>query len=221
MARLPRLTLPGHAHWVIQRGHGGSRVFADEADRLAYRAALREAAATEQVQVHALALLDTEVQLLLTPGTATGMSRVMQAVGRRYVSAHHRRHGGSGTLWEGRFRCALVEPGATLLEVMCLIDGQPAETDATSLLHRAAGKADTLLTDPVEYWQLGNTPFERQAAWRCRVADGVPSHRADAWRQAALGGWAVGSARFAAQVAQQAARPATPRTRGRPKRQTA
>lgn len=220
MARLPRLTLPGHAHWVIQRGHGGSRVFADEADRVAYRAALREAAATEQVQVHALALLDTEVQLLLRPGTATGLSRVMQAVGRRYVSAHHRRHGGSGTLWEGRFRCALVEAGATLLEVLCLIDGQPAETDATSLAHRAAGTADTLLTNPAEYWQLGNTPFDRQAAWRRRVAEGVPSQRADAWRRAALGGWVVGSAGFSAQVTAQAARPATPRPRGRPRQQT-
>lgn len=193
-------------------------MFADEADRLAYRSALRDAAATERVQVHALALLDTEVQLLLTPATVTGLSRLMQAVGRRYVSAHHRRHGGSGTLWEGRFRCALVEPGATLLEVLCLIDGQPAEAEATSLLHRAAGTADPLLTDPVEYWQLGNTPFDRQAAWRRRLTDGVPHHRAEVWRQAALGGWAVGSPRFAAQVAEQAARPAVPRPRGRPRR---
>lgn len=218
MARLSRLCLPGHAHWVIQRGHSGRSVFADEADRRAYRAALHEAAATEHVKVHALALLDTEVQLLLTPDTATALSRLMQAVGRRYVSAHHRRHGGSGTLWEGRFRCAPVEPGATLLDVLCLIDGQPAEAEGSSLTHRAAGVMDALVTDPAEYWQLGNTPFDRQAAWRHRVAEGVPAGRASAWRQAALGGWAIGSPAFAAQAAAQAARPAQPRARGRPRR---
>ncbi len=217
MARLPRLTLPGHAHWVIQRGHSARRVFADDADRLAYRAALREAAATEHVKVHALALLDTEVQLLLTPDSSTGVSRLMQAVGRRYVSAHHRRHGGSGTLWEGRFRCAVVEPGATLLEVLCLIDGQPAEAEGSSLAHRAAGTADALLTDPAEYWSLGNTPFDRQAAWRRRVAEGIPTARATAWRQAALGGWVVGSPAFALQAADSTARPVTPRPRGRPR----
>jgi len=60
MARLARLVVAGQAHLVLQRGHNGARVFSDAADRAAYLAALREAAAAEAVQVHALALLDSE-----------------------------------------------------------------------------------------------------------------------------------------------------------------
>ena len=223
MARLPRLSIANHPHWLIQRGHSGSPVFTDGVDRGVFLAALKEAAGAERVQVHAYALLDDEVQLLATPATATGVSRMMQSLGRRYVSAYHRRHGGSGTLWDGRFRCAVVDAGVTLLDVMCLMDALPGlaglapDAGASSLNHRAGGKSDALLVDPMAYWLLGNTPFERQAAWRTRVAEGLPDARAKALRAAALGSWAVGSPAFATGIAEQAARPATPRPRGRPR----
>ena len=215
MARLPRLTLAGQAHWIILRGHSGNAVFADDVDRQTFVAALREAAATEQVRVHAVSLQDAEVHLLVTPSNAAALSRMMQALGRRYVSAHHRRHGGSGTLWEGRFRSAVVEPGATLLDVLCLIDAQAAHGGAGQ--PRSGDPAPTMLVDPPEYWVLGNTPFERQAAWRRRLAEGQRQDRSTALRQIALGGWAVGSPGFVAQVGEQADRPAAPRRRGRPR----
>lgn len=220
MARLPRLSLAGQPHWLIQRGHSGNLVMADDTDRLGFLTALREAAAESQVQIHAYALLSTEVHLLATPAQTTGLSRMMQSLGRRYVSAYHRRHGGSGTLWEGRFRCAVVESGATLLDVLCLIDGLAGplpEPAASSLGHRAGGPGHPLLVDPQPYWQLGNTPFDRQDHWRRRVAEGLSAGRASALRSAALGGWAVGSAAFCTVVAEQAARPAAPRARGRPR----
>ena len=217
MARLPRLALAEQAHWVIQRGHSGRAVFSDAADRQTYREALRHAATAERVQVHAYALLDNEAHLLLTPPSATALSRTMQSIGRRYVSAHHRRHGGNGTLWEGRFRCAVVEPGAALLDVLTLLDGFEGDGFVTSLDHRVGATDDTLLVDPPEYWQLGNTPFERHAAWRRRVAEGPDPHRRAPLLAAALGNWVLGSAAFAAEVGQRAARPTAPRPRGRPR----
>jgi putative transposase len=217
VARLPRLVLAGHAHHVIQRAHGGRAVFADAEDRAGYLAALREAAATEDVAVHAWALLDTEVQLLATPVQAAGLGRMMQAVGRRYVSAYHGRHGGRGTLWDGRFRCAVVEPGATRLAVLRLIDGLAPEPGLTSAPQRTGGARDSWLGDPPEVWHLGNTPFEREAAYGALLAEGLPAATASALRRAALGGWAAGSAAFAASVAALASRPAQPRGKGRPR----
>lgn len=222
MARLPRLVLPGQAHWLIQRAHGGRVVLADEADRTLYLTALREAAANEGVLLHAHALLPTEVQLLATPATATALARLMQAVGRRFVAAHHKRHGGSGTLWDGRFRCAVVEPGVTRLAVLLLVDGaDTAATEAppaTSAGHRSGGQHHSHLVDPPEYWQLGNTPFDRETAYRRLLAAGVPAERAQSLRRAALGGWPLGSAGFAQALASATQRPAAPRPRGRPAR---
>jgi putative transposase len=221
MARLPRLVLPGQAHLVIQRGRGegaGSRVFVDADDRSAYIDALREAAVHEQVQVHAWALLDDEVQLLATPAEAAALGTLVQALGRRYVSAYNRRHRHRGSLWDGRFRCAVVEPGATRLAALRLVDGQSSEPGVTSASQRTGGARDPMLVDTPEVWALGNTPFEREAAYDALLAQGLPDAQALALRRAALGGWAAGSAAFAAAIAERAARPARPRAPGRPRR---
>ncbi|MEY3251048.1 MAG: hypothetical protein RL227_21, partial [Pseudomonadota bacterium] len=132
MARLPRLAVAGQPHWLIQRALADRPAFADDIDRDSYLDALREAAAATDVRVHAFALAPDEVHLVLTPAQATGPSRLMQAVGRRYVSAHHRRHGGRGTLWDGRFRSAVVEPGSALLAVLALVDGLAPEPGHSS-----------------------------------------------------------------------------------------
>ena len=220
MARLARLVLAGQAHYVIQRGLGGQIVFDGEHERQAFLALLRESAVAEGVQLHAYALLDAEVQLLATPEAAGGLSRMMQAVGRRYVSAYNRRHGRSGTLWDGRFRCAVVGHGSTRLDVRGLIDGLSAGPGVTSASARDGGPADATLSNPPEYWQLGNTPFEREAAYRSLFAQGLAEARQRALRQAALGGWAAGRAAFADQVQQTLHRPARPRAPGRPRRPT-
>jgi putative transposase len=213
MSRLPRLVVPHRAHYVVQRGHSGQPVFADDTDRQAFLAALREASAAQRVTLHAYALLDSEVHLLATPSDAVSLGRMVQTLGRRYVSAYNRRHGRSGTLWDGRFRCAVVEPGSWQLAALRLIDGLPG---LTSAVHRTGEPRDTMLADPPEFWQLGNTPFEREAAYRTLLVQGLAPAQAAALRGAALGGWAVGSASFIAQLAAQTARPVRPRPRGRP-----
>jgi putative transposase len=221
VARLPRLEWPGQLHLVLLRGHGalsGPGVFTDAADRAAFIAALREAAAAEAVQVHAYALLHDEAQLLVTPAGPGALGRLMQGVGRRYVSAYNRRHGHRGSLWAGRFHNAVVEAGAPALTALRLLDGASSEAGATSAGHRTGAAREAWLSDPPEVWSLGNTPFEREAAYRDLLAQGVPPPQAEALRRAALGGWALGSAAFVAAAERAMTRPATPRPRGRPRK---
>jgi putative transposase len=216
MARQRRLAVAGHAHYIVQRGHNGQPVMLDDEDRERYLAALRQAAAERGVAVHAYALLDTELHLLATPPDAKALSGTMQAVGRRYVAAFNRRHGRSGTLWDGRFRGTVVEPGETLLEVLRLIDGLPAAR--SSAAHRLGERHDPLLADPPEYWRLGNTPFEREAAWRTLLVQGLPPGRREALVQCARHGWALGSPSFLHKLAAAVERPIGPKPRGRPRK---
>jgi REP-associated tyrosine transposase len=218
MTRLARLVVPGHAHLIIQRGHSGRPVFVDPKDRAAFLASLREAAAAAGVAVHAWALLEAEVQLLVTPAESSALGRMMQSLGRRYVGAYNRRHARSGTLWDGRFRCAVVEGGAMRLAALEWVDSQSTEPGITSAAQRTGGTRDGWLVDPPEFWALGNTPFEREAAYRRLLTQGVAKSIETSLRHAALGGWAVGSASFAIALAGSAKRPTRPRPRGRPRR---
>lgn len=211
MARLPRLTVPGLAHHVIQPALGARPPFIDEIDRSDYLAALLEAAATHRVALHAYALAADGVQLLATPADGAGLGLTMQSLGRRYVSAYNRRHGGAGTLWAGRFRCSAIEPGAHELAALLLIDGLDAVTSADL---RTGARRDPRVVDPPAYWALGNTPFDREAAYRRLLAQGVSAAEAQLLRRAAWGGWAVGRV----DAATSDGRPLQPRPRGRPAR---
>ena len=195
MARLPRLVLAGHAHCIVQRAHSGQPIFSDQVDRAAYLDALRQAAATEHVQVHAWALLASEALLLATPSEAPALGRMVQALGRRYERLQPPPPA-PRTIWDGRFRCAVIEPGALRLAALRWVDGQSLEPHITTAAQRLGAARDTWLMDPPEVWLLGNTPFEREAAYGALLAEGLPVAVADLLRSAALGGWAVGSAAF-------------------------
>jgi putative transposase len=230
VARLPRLAVAGQAHLVTLAGHSGQAVFVDDTDRQAFLDALREAALQQQAAVHAYVLADDHVHLLLSPPTADALGALMQGLGRRYVAAFNRRHGRSGSLWAGRFRATVVQAGAPLLEALLFIDhhavraGQAASAAAarhSSAPHHLGLRRDPLLTAAAAYWQLGNTPFEREAAYRRLLDDGLAGPRARALGEASRKGWAWGDASFLAELGQQLARPLRPRLRGRPAGRTA
>jgi putative transposase len=227
MARLKRLAAAAHLHLVTLRGHNGQPIAADDSDRANLIAALREAAAVHRVAVHAYAVLVDRLLLLATPAADQALGKAMQAFGRRYVAQHNRRHQRSGTLWEGRFRAALVEPGDWGLAAMVHVDRQPQEAGLcdsaadfrwSSAAHHLGLSREAMLIDPPEYWGLGNTPFEREGRFAARLAEGLPRDQDAALALASRHNWAVGSDGFLATLAAATGRPMTPKPRGRPRR---
>lgn len=227
MARLPRLAAPGHAHLVLQRGNSGQRVFADDADRLRFLQLLGDAARAARVAIHAYALTDSEVLVLATPADGQGLSRMMQAIGRRYVSEFNRRHGRSGTLWDGRFRATTIEAETQLQPCLAYVElapvragsvGQAQEHRWSSARHHVGMVVDPIVSDHAQQWATGNTPFEREAAHRRRLEEGLDAAHTRRIANAAAKGWALGSAEFAAALAERVGRRVLPARRGRPRR---
>ncbi len=232
MARQPRLSLPGVMHLVQQRGHNGGAIVLDAHDSDHLLQALHEATRLHGVALHAYAVTAAELRLLATPETAEGISRMMQALGRRHAAAFNRRHGRSGALWDGRFRSALIDSGPAALLALrhvesaaaaALTDGGGAGAAAeglerSSLPHRLGQRRDAALVDPPAYWQLGNTPFERESQYRRLLAEAPTPAEQAALRSALSRGWALGSPGFLQQLAAASERPAAPRPRGRPRR---
>jgi putative transposase len=200
---------------VIQVGHPRQPVFADEADRRQFLLLLREAATAAGVAVHAYALLDNEVQLLATPADADSLSRTMQGLGRRYGAHFNRRHDSTGGLWEGRFRSTVVEPERHLLSCMRFIEEGQA---ASSAAHHVGERVDPLVNDHALYWALGNTPFERQAAYRHMLEHPLSGLERQQIRDAAMKSWPLGSEQFLAGLAAQTDRRLIPLKRGRPRK---
>lgn len=230
MARLPRLVVPNHLHHVIARGNNEQSVFIDEADYQQYLQWLRDAARKHRVAIHAYALLPNRVHLLATPTDDTGLGKMMQAVGRLYVPYFNARHRRSGSLWEGRFRATVVDASEHFIDCAHLLDYLPVQAGLgadmaswpwSSHAHHTGLRRQTWLTDHPVYWALGNTPFDREAAYQQHCA--VPPERRIAQRieEATHKGWVLGSDAFKAGLAKLTPRRLQPARRGRPRKEAA
>jgi putative transposase len=229
MARLPRLIVAGQLHLVLQRAHGGAAVFQHEQDFDSYRRALVQAAAENGVALHAYALTPSQVLLLVTPSNPVGPSRMMQAVGRRFGADYNRRHRRSGALWDGRFRATVVDPGHLVdasrwvewAPVRAGLAGAAADYPWSSAAHHAGSRVDADITEHPNYWRLGNTPFEREAAYRGLLEQPLAHALEARLEDATQKGWAIGDAAFLRQLGEAAPRRVAPLARGRPRAKTA
>jgi len=227
MARLPRLSVPGYPHLVRQRGHNGQAIFQVDADRQRWLELLQTQAAAQAVAVHAYVLLDDAFLLLVTPASTEGLPALLQALGRSYVRYFNDRHGRRGTLWEGRYRSALLEPRDYLLPAMVYLDTEPVRSGLTTQAsayrwsshgHYAGLRTERLLTPHALYWELGNTPFAREAAYQRLVEEGLTPAQWQMLQQAACHGWAVGSSAFLDAMEKQTGRRLRKARAGRPRR---
>lgn len=225
MARLPRLTVPGYPHHVIQRGNNRQPIVIDDVDRQLLVALVFEYARVHDVAAHAWVLMDNHLHLLLTPATADGVPRMMQALGRTYVRRFNNRHGRTGTLWEGRYKSSLVQAERHLLACMAYIELNPVRagmvTDPrdhpwSSHRHNIGQMVDRHLTPHPLYWALGNTPFAREARYSEFVRAGLSADQQHAIVDAAVHGWALGDEAFMSALQRQTPRRVRRAARGRP-----
>ena len=227
MARQPRLSLPGQAHHLLVRGNNRQPIFVDDEDRRRLLAHLMDATREHGLAVHAYVLMPNHLHLLVTPSQGDSLSRAMQSIGRRYVAGFNSRHQRSGTLWEGRYRAHLVGGPDNVLRCMRFIELNPHRSGLASNLHEGAWSSlphhlgtarDVLITEPAAYWQLGNTPFEREAAYRAWLEQGVGSADAERFKAALVSGRPIGDAVYVAELEKQTSRTLTARPRGRPRK---
>ncbi|PZO15953.1 MAG: transposase [Burkholderiales bacterium] len=225
MARLPRLTVAGYPHHVIQRGNNRQAIVKTDADREVLLDLLGENAKKHQVAINAYVLMDNHFHLLLTPETGDGVPLMMQAVGRRYVRYFNDRHQRTGTLWEGRYKSTLIQTDRYLLACMAYLDlnpvragmvADPGQHAWSSHRHFMGQTNDRRITPHALYWALGNTPFAREAAYTELVRAGLAMDEQKAITQATLQGWALGDADFVDELQKRTPRRITKARAGRP-----
>jgi putative transposase len=230
MARLPRLVLPAQPHHIIQRGNNRQHVFVDEQDYRHYLGWLAEAARTYRVAIHAYVLMPNHVHLLASPADADGLARMMQWMGRRYVPYFNKKYQRNGTIWQGRFRTSVIDSEQYFMACSRYIEHNPVRAGLaaryedypwSSYMHHIGARSDPLVTDHALYWSLGNTPFQREAAYRDFLEQALTRADLDAFNTTFLKGWPLVTAQFKARVEANLQRRIGPAQRGRPRKKPA
>lgn len=184
MARQARIIFPGVPTYVVVKGGIDEPVFPNDESKRVYLAWLRSAATQYHLSIHAYALMPNEFHLLATSPNETGLARTMQSLGRRYTQYFHKNFGGHGAIWQDRYRSSPVDPQNYFLICQRFIETLPVQMHlaskpedyvwSTYKIH--IGKEPNYdLNDASSFWNLGNTPFERQMNWKSFVDEGIDS----------------------------------------------
>ncbi len=174
MPRKPRFNLVGVPQHVIQRGNNRQPCFHSKEDYRFYLDQLAQINETIECHIHAYVLMTNHVHLLVTPTIEHGISKMMQALGRRYVYYFNQKYNRTGTLWEGRYKSSLVDSDRYLLTCMRYIEmnpvranmvEQPGHYQWSSYLANTQGKETALITPHPVYTSLGKLPIVQKTAY--------------------------------------------------------
>jgi putative transposase len=185
---------------------------------------LRQCALAEGVRLHGWSLCPQALLLLVTPAHRQSISRLIQSLGR-HLSAHIK----SGSVFSGRYRNCILEPGHWVLPALVWLESAPARAgfapNAVAWRWSSAGQhcgeaeaSRAWVQDHHDYWSCGNTPFDRQAGYRKLLMQGLSPTQERAVELALKGQWALGSDTFVRGLENVASRRAVPGQRGRPRK---
>ena len=227
MARLPRYNLINQPQHIMLISNGREPIFFAQQDYQYFHDCLDAAAYNYQLKLHAYVLMPDHIHLLATPGSSDGVSRVVQSIGRNYVQYFNESYGGSGSLWEGRYRATVIDARAYMLDICRYIESNPVRAGLvdkpqayhwSSYAHNALGKSDEMITAAREYRELGDDDKTRRKLYRETFRKKPDAELIQRITDSALKGWVLGDSRFARKIEKLSGRRATPLPRGRPRK---
>jgi putative transposase len=204
MARVARLVVPEVALHVVQRGVDRGDCFFAEAHYRGYLQLLAAYAPRFGCSVHAYCLMTNHVHLLLTPHAPGACARLMKQVNQCYVQRLNKSQGRTGTLWEGRFRSALVSSEIYALTCYRYIELNPVRAGMvahprdyrwSSYRANAEETPDSIISPHATYAALSDCPSRRALAYRELFVCALRETDVAEIRQATRSGRRIGEAR--------------------------
>lgn len=154
------------------------------------------------------------------------LGRLIQSVGRRYVRYINRTYSRTGTLWEGRFKSAVVGRDEYLIACSRYIEmnpvragmvGHPRNYPWSSYRAHVGGKSGGLVDWDPWHENLGTEPIKRRKAYECWIEESIPESEWKSIREAARRSGLLGGQQFQDQIEAMLGRVVENRPPGRPR----
>ena len=209
MPRHPRFCPAGYPVHVVQRGNNRQVCFAKEQDLAAYANWLGEYAEKFEVHVHGWVLMTNHVHLLMTPQSDSGVTRLLQTLGRQYVRYFNYAYQRSVTLFEGRYKSSVVQHEEYFLNCLRYIELNPVRAGMvkdpgdykwSSYRAHAFGVRPRMWTGHEQYLRMGGNDKERHSCYRKWVEEVMSTETVSKIRHCINTGLVLGTDRFREQV---------------------
>jgi len=101
---------------VTNRGNGRQKVFHDESDYEAFIALLARSFSRVPMRLLGFCLMPNHFHFVVWPRGDDDLGRWMQWLTTSHVRRHHKRYGGGGHVWQGRFKSFPIQQRRPTLE---------------------------------------------------------------------------------------------------------
>jgi REP element-mobilizing transposase RayT len=142
MARLARLEIAQGWYHVINRGHQRRVIFRDRADYADFLERLGEFPSRFGVRVHSYVLMPNHYHVQLELGKEPGLSPAMHWLNTGYGIWFNRRRQRSGSLFQGRYKAIIFDPGECLLAIHYYIHLNPVRVGALKAAETETGSIE-------------------------------------------------------------------------------
>jgi putative transposase len=207
MPRRIRLVFPRLPHHVIQRGHSRHAAFFSDAHRVDYLGTLAECRVLFGLRVYAYCLMTNHVHLIVDPrDDPASISALMKRLAGRHSRRVNAERGTSGSLWEGRFKCSVIDTDRYLLTCGRYVDQNPVRAGIvatprdypwSSYCARAGLAANPIIDPDPALEALSPNASRRAEIYRSMAEVPVLTTELDRIREAAEHNRVTGSDHFA------------------------
>ena len=202
---------------ALTRGNGRVTVFHDEGDYAAFIELIDRAIKRHPIQLFAYCLMPNHVHFVLHADPPRSMSQWMHWLLTTHAARYRMKYGGSGHIWQGRFKTFPIQQDAHLLRVMRYVERNPL---TASLVQRAeAWRWSSLVErDCGAPARVALPPLTLPADWSDFVNAAIDERELERIRHSTWKGTPFGSAAWIEQTVRELGLESTVRPRGRPRK---
>jgi putative transposase len=216
MPRTARASQAGYCYHVINRGNGRAEIFHNDDDYLAFVHLIAQACERIPMRVLGWCLMPNHFHLVVQPYADGDLGRWMQWLLTSHVRRYHRHYGGSGHVWQGRFKAFPIQEDEHLLTVLRYVERNALRA---KLVRKAENWRWSSLAPPgEEFPKLDRGPVPRGRNWKAQVNRPQSEAELKSLRESVNRGAPFGSDRWRTATAKRLGLEFTLNPRGRPRK---
>lgn len=229
MPRKERVFLKDTPQLLVVRGNNKQNIFHDDDDYQNFLEILSMQSKDCGCDIHAYVLMPNHLHLLLSPKEPKSVGRLMQGIGRTYVRYFNSKYSRSGTLWEGRYKSAIVDVANYLFTCMKYVElnplrsglaKDPKEYPWSSCRANVSGIEDAVLTPHTFFKSIENLKKNPYKLYESSLNEGLDNDTLELIRIHVNKQTVLGSLAFQKKVEELNGTKLITRDRGRPSLKT-
>lgn len=197
----------------MNRGNGRATVFHKSQDYEAFLSLLKDAKTRHPVKIFGFCLMPNHFHFVLEPSHEKALSQFMQWLLTSHVRRYHKHYGGSGHIWQGRFKSFPVQRDEHLITVLRYVLQNPVRAGLCASARE--WKWSSLQRPQL----VDSSPVADEGQWSAQLDEPVGEQQLSLVRECVNRQRPFGRAQWQAEIASMFGLASTLRPRGRPKKE--